>query len=59
MDPATFTTSASFKLETKVKIAKPVVVTDNSSMESNDFAIVLVTDETGFIRKLFFLMRSK
>jgi|UPI0002F85266 hypothetical protein len=51
--------SASFKLEAKVKIAKPVVATDSNSIESNDFAIVLVTDETGFISKKAFLVRDE
>ncbi len=33
-------------------MAKPVVATDSSSMDSSDFAIVLVTDETGLISNI-------
>jgi|UPI0002DD68BB hypothetical protein len=37
-------------------MANPVVATDNSNIDSNDFAIVLVTDEIGFISKRVFLL---
>jgi hypothetical protein len=52
IEPATLTASASLRLDANVKIAKPVVATERININSNDLAIVLVTDETGLISKV-------